>query len=72
MKQLKMFLMLLLTSFIFSGFSNVKAEEFTSVTGTGSSYYKSNSQFVSNYNFTNQGSIEIPAGQYFKFNSVKI
>ena len=72
MKQLKMFLMLLLTSFIFSGFSNVKAEEFTSVTGTGSSYYKSNSQFVSNYNFTNQGSIEIPAGQYFKFNSVKM
>ena len=72
MKQLKMFLMLLLTSFILSGFSNVKAEEFTSVTGTGSSYYKSNSQFVSNYNFTNQGSIEIPAGQYFKFNSVKM
>lgn len=72
MKQLKMFLTLLLTSFIFSCYSNVKAEEFTSVSGTGSSYYKSNSQFVSNYNFTNQHSIEIPAGQYFKFNSVKM
>ena len=72
MKHLKMFLMLLLTSFVLSGFSNVNAEEFTNISGTGSSYYKSNSQFVANYDFTNQGYITIPVGQYFKFNSVKM
>lgn len=71
MKQLKMFLTLLSIS-LFVFIPKTNAEEFTSVSGTGSSYYKSNSQFVSNYNFTNQHSIEIPAGQYFKFNSVEM
>lgn len=68
--MLKKFLVVFLLSIIF--IPQTFAETFTNVTGTGSSFYKSNGQFVSNYNFTNKASIEIPAGQYFKFNSVNM
>lgn len=69
--MLKKFLVVFLLSIVF--IPQPFAETFTtSVTGVGSSYYKSNSQFVSNYNFNNQGSITVPVGQYFKFNSVKM
>lgn len=48
MKQLKMFLMLLLTSFILSGFSNVKADELSFNNPLGYFNTKSNSNLIYN------------------------
>ena len=57
MKQLKMFLTLLLTSFIFSGFSNVKADELSFNNPLGYFNTKSNSNLI--YNPTNNKSDKV-------------
>lgn len=72
MKRLKMFLTLFFISIIFTYYSPVKADTFTSVSGLGSTFYKSNSEKVGTYTFTNSTKIEVPSDQYFKFDRVNM